>query len=246
MRPTIIAPSRRGDDPTSAHGGEAPAFVNTLRRPEMALLPLRVFLALGWLRAGAEKLVDPTWWNGDQLRSFLTEHAAEIVPVYEPFARGVVEPLAAPVTWLVTTTQVLIGVAILLGYRFNLAVAAGIVLNFHFMLAGSVNPSIFYIAIGVTLILGNAGAVASVDRASRVPARTPTTVTAGIALLVAAASAPFARTLDLAHVVEDPPLMVAAAALLCAFAAALLWVRRTAEAAAGTADGRVGVTLEIP
>src|SRR5262245_771339 len=38
----------------------------------VVLLPLRLFLAAGWLRASAEKLIDRQWWTGAKLRSFLT------------------------------------------------------------------------------------------------------------------------------------------------------------------------------
>ena len=34
------------------------------------LLPVRIFLAAGWLRAGAEKLIEPEWWHGTALRDF--------------------------------------------------------------------------------------------------------------------------------------------------------------------------------
>ena len=35
------------------------------------LVPLRLFIGIGWLRAAVEKLVEPTWYNGDALRAFL-------------------------------------------------------------------------------------------------------------------------------------------------------------------------------
>ena len=38
----------------------------------VVLLPLRIFLAAGWLRAASEKLIDPQWWSGDKLRSYVT------------------------------------------------------------------------------------------------------------------------------------------------------------------------------
>ena len=53
--------SRTGPSTRSHHPGHHTAVV--------VLLPLRIFLAAGWLRAAAEKLIDPQWWNGNKLRA---------------------------------------------------------------------------------------------------------------------------------------------------------------------------------
>ncbi len=39
------------------------------------LLPLRLFIGLGWLRAFAEKVADPDWLGGVALAAFLQETA---------------------------------------------------------------------------------------------------------------------------------------------------------------------------
>src|ERR1700712_181362 len=56
------------------------------------IVPLRVFLAAGWLRAAAEKLVDDRWLHGDGVRSFLDLER----PAALPFARAPMDSLLHP------------------------------------------------------------------------------------------------------------------------------------------------------
>jgi hypothetical protein len=41
-----------------------------LRKPGAYLPPLRVFIGIGWLRARAEKFVEPGWYDGSSLAAF--------------------------------------------------------------------------------------------------------------------------------------------------------------------------------
>ncbi len=40
------------------------------------LLPLRLFIGMGWLRASAEKIPDPGWYDGTALTAFLKDELA--------------------------------------------------------------------------------------------------------------------------------------------------------------------------
>src|SRR5258706_3992617 len=71
----------------------------------VVLLPLRLFLAAGWLRAGAEKLIDPQWWNGNKLRSFLTAQHSEALPFFRPIMESWIRPGAKEVAVVVVLTQ---------------------------------------------------------------------------------------------------------------------------------------------
>src|SRR5258706_7718509 len=71
----------------------------------VALLPLRLFLAAGWLRAGAEKLIDPQWWNGNKLRSFLTAPHSEALPFFRPIMESWIRPGAKEAAGDVVVTQ---------------------------------------------------------------------------------------------------------------------------------------------
>ncbi len=58
-----------------------------LTTTSILLFPIRMFLGFGWLRAGIEKVIDESWWTGDQLRLFLIEHRSSALPFMEPLIR---------------------------------------------------------------------------------------------------------------------------------------------------------------
>jgi len=130
------------------------------------LLPLRLFIGLGWLRAGAEKLIDPAWLSGDKLVDFLNIQLA-IDAVYFPFYETLIlqlfEPNALLLSWIVLIGELLVGIAILTGTLTNLALLGGLFMNLNFVLAGVVNPSAFYIVIQYVLLTTNAGATLGLD-----------------------------------------------------------------------------------
>ena len=84
----LTMPSSRTQD--SPPGGSA----RRRRVLAAALIPLQLFLAAGWLRAGMEKVIDPTWWNADALRGFLLEQRPDMLPWFTWFSDVLVEPLA--------------------------------------------------------------------------------------------------------------------------------------------------------
>jgi uncharacterized membrane protein YphA (DoxX/SURF4 family) len=162
------------------------------------LLPLRLFLAAGWLRAGVEKLIEPEWWTGDLLAEFLNEQRAEMLLFFRSFSDAFVLPFTGPVAWLVVEGQIAIGVCLLLGRYTKQALWAGVVLNLTFVMSGRVNPSAFYLVMEMVLLFA----------LSR-----PVTVNAAVrrALLwsiPAMAALPFARTIAPAEVIDDPALML--------------------------------------
>jgi len=142
------------------------------RRPTAYLVPLRWFIGIGWLRASAEKLVDPTWHNGAALRVFVENVARPgAFPEFETFLHSVVEPAAPVIAWLVLALQLYCGAGILLGRSTNAALLTGIGLNLTFMLAGVPNPSAFYVLIQLILFSGGAGAIFGFDGRAAAPDR---------------------------------------------------------------------------
>lgn len=130
------------------------------------LLPLRLFIGLGWLRAGVEKLLDPLWRAGDKLLVFFhAQVAADAVPFpfYETLITHLFEPNVFVLSWTVLIGELLAGIAILTGTLTNLALLGGLFLNLNFVLAGVVNPSAFYIVIQGSLLSSNAGATLGGD-----------------------------------------------------------------------------------
>ena len=81
-------------------------------------LPLRLFVAVGWLRAFAEKAVNPAWLDGSSLAEFLSSHLPKAVfPGYALLMHNVFLPNAALFAWLVMIAQVCVGLALLFGWR---------------------------------------------------------------------------------------------------------------------------------
>ena len=129
-------------------------------------MPVRLFIGLGWLRAGVEKLIEPTWWSGEALSTFLQGQISSDA-IYFPFYQSLIPRLFEPhillLSWLVMIGQLLAGMAILSGTLTNLALLAGLFMNLNFVLAGEVNPSAFYLVIQSVLLASNVGATLGGD-----------------------------------------------------------------------------------
>src|SRR5262245_44313974 len=100
------------------------------------LVPLRVFIGIGWLRAFAEKAVEPRWRDGTYLTTFLTGHLRGgriALPLYETLVTGVYLPHATVVGWSVMVGQLLAGLAILTGCLTRAALIGGLFMNLNFL-----------------------------------------------------------------------------------------------------------------
>lgn len=190
-------------------------------RASIVLLPLRLFLAAGWLRASAEKLVDIEWWRGDSLRKFIHEQQHAALPFFHPVMNSVIAPYAQQVAVVVAVAQLFIGVALLLGRPLRAALWAAIVLNVIFVLCGRVNPSAFYLAMEASLLW--AVTVGHLGRGARVPTKRAFVVI-GVWLAIAGAMAPFVRTLEPADVIEDPAMMLLFLSLVMAATTFARWL----------------------
>ena len=162
--PTVRTVQRRSLQTRSLFRQTWRTFQRDARRQAAYLVPLRWFIGIGWLRACAEKLVDPSWHNGEAVRVFVKGVARPAAfPEFETFLHSIVEPAAPVVVWVVIALQLYCGAGILLGRSTNAALLAGIGLNLTFMLAGVPNPSAFYVLIQVMLFCAGAGAIMGRD-----------------------------------------------------------------------------------
>jgi hypothetical protein len=207
------------------------------------LLPLRIFIGLGWLRAAAAKAIHPGWYDGSELTIFLEAQlgwSQEAFPFYGTLMEAVFLPNAALLGIVVILLQLFAGVAIVAGYYTNAGLLVGLVLNVNFILAGRPDPSAFYIVIQLVLFFGGAGAVLGMDASrwrchdhpmlvssiARVATdaaqdRSVYAVLAGVSVVLAATMAPYVSTLDPAMVVEDPAMVLVTLALFAAGAATI-------------------------
>jgi len=195
-------------------------------RLAIVLLPLRLFLAAGWLRAGVEKLIDPDWWNGSELRGFLERQHDHALPFFRPVMDQLIAPMAVTVAVVVMVTQIACGVAIGLGRPLRMALRWGVVLNVSFVLAGAVNPSAFYLVMEMVLLLAIADG--AIGRSPSLPSRRTLGAAAaagGVALLFT----PYIRTLQPADVIDDPAMMLSFLAAVLALVLVLRWVAAAAD-----------------
>jgi uncharacterized membrane protein YphA (DoxX/SURF4 family) len=184
----------------------------------LALLPVRLFLAAGWLRAAVEKLIDRQWWRGETVRTYLvTHHDAAL-----PFARGAMDsalrPAAVTVAAVVVVAELACGVALAIGFRLRDALWVGIVLNIAFVATGQVNPSTFYLVMELGLLLALAGGAIGPHRTE---VWKPHRSAWAACFTTAVALAPFIRTLDPKHVIDDPAITLSFFALLSGIGIAL-------------------------
>jgi thiosulfate dehydrogenase [quinone] large subunit len=175
----------------------------------------RLFIGLGWLRAVAEKLIDPAWWTGDVLEDFVSTHTDTTLGWYAPFLDSVALPMASGVAAIVVAGQLVAGISLVTGRRLNVGLAVGMFLNLHFMAAGAVTPSAFYLLAQGALVLWLCERNASQSPSSALRA------TAAAATLVAGLNLAFVSTLHPADVIEDPAVMFSFGGALTALACLL-------------------------
>jgi thiosulfate dehydrogenase (quinone) large subunit len=132
-------------------------------------LIVRVYVGWQWLEAGWGKLHSPAW-VGDSAGAALTgfvkgalaktagEHP-DVQGWYAAFLESVVLPNASTWSHTVAWGEVLVGVALVIGALTGIAAFFGLFMNLNFLLAGtvSVNPTLFFLSIGLVLAWKVAG-----------------------------------------------------------------------------------------
>lgn len=184
-----------------------------------------IFIGLGWLRAVVAKSTDANWWTGDALRSFLSDHDAATLGWYRPFAELIVAPNAAMFAALVLTLQLVAAGSLLSGRNRPIGLAAGICMNLHFVAAGAVNPSAFY------LLAQGALALWLVEQRPSLPSVDSLMHATAVGLAMIGFNLPFIQTLDPKAVIDDPAIMMATVGGLTCLAGLLIADRASASSA---------------
>ena len=142
-------------------------LIGEFQRDNAYLFPLRLFIGIGWVRAGLEKLIEAGWQDGSSLVAFFNQQVSGghvSFPFYQDMIRDLFAPYALSLSWAIMIGQLLVGVSVLAGFFTNFALLCGLFMNFNFIFAGQVNPSAFYVVIQIALFIGNAGAILGIDR----------------------------------------------------------------------------------
>ncbi len=137
-------------------------FFDDFAKIGFLLVPLRLFMGIGWVRAGVEKFLDPKWSSGETLIKFLNANET-FSPIYNVLIDNLFIPQAAIFANLVSFGQFLVGVSIFTGTLTNISLLIAIFMNLNFILMEKTLPSAFYIIIQVELLLMDTGALLGVD-----------------------------------------------------------------------------------
>lgn len=145
---------------------ETPSIITMLltdTRFALLWLPIRVWLGVQWIESGLPKLSNPAWMQtGVALKGFWTgaiQIPAEGRPPiayawYREFLQTMLD--AQAYTWfakLVAVSEVLIGVALILGVFVGLTAFLGGFLNWNFIMAGSASVNGVFFGLAVLLVL---------------------------------------------------------------------------------------------
>ena len=138
-------------------------FLLSDTRAAFLWLPIRLYVGWAWLTAGWSKLNNPAWvgsGTGQSLSGFIAKAVAkatgehpDVSLWYANFLQTVV--LDNVETWsvVVATGEFLVGLGLLLGLFTGVAAFFGLMMNFNFMLAGSLstNPILLVLSVGLVL-----------------------------------------------------------------------------------------------
>lgn len=192
--------------------------------PSWALLP-QVFLAAGWGRAAVAHALSRRWWNGEEILEFLETDTELHVGLYGPVLRWIVEPFPVATAVVVVLAELFIAILLIANYRIKAALTIAAFLNVQFMLAGVVNPSIFYLVVSLGIAIWRLETLASPETVTRLT-RVGLRLAFGASLFLA----PSVRTIEPEAAIEDPALVLI---FFIALSAASLWWVRHRMALAG-------------
>ena len=163
---------------------------------------IRLFIGLGWLRAVAEKLIEPAWRDGTDITAFVEGYSVWTLGWYRPIVDNLVVPNTQVILVILIAAQVFAGVSLLSGRLLAYGIGVGIFMNLNFLVAGSVDPNVFYLL--------SQGAIAFwlAERAVASKWRLRSLSIVAIAIYaLAMMSIPSITTLHPARVIIDPAIM---------------------------------------
>jgi thiosulfate dehydrogenase [quinone] large subunit len=145
---------------------ETPPIINTIfsdKRFSILWLAVRLWLGWKWIASGWPKLQNPAWMQtGEALQGFWTRAVqipAEGRPLiafdwYREFLQTLLD--AQAYTWfakVIAVSEVLIGVALIIGIFVGLTAFFGGFMNWNFIMAGSASVNGVFFGLSVLLVL---------------------------------------------------------------------------------------------
>ena len=109
------------------------------------VLFIRLFIGIGWLRAVAEKVIEPAWRDGTEIIAFVDGYSVWTLGWYRPIVDNLVVPNVRIVLVLLIAGQIFAAATLLSGRLLKYGIGVGILMNLNFLVAGSVDPNVFYL-----------------------------------------------------------------------------------------------------
>src|SRR5947209_5636012 len=151
-RAALRAVDRQERAPGGPSIGLRPTLTTTTI-PGVAILPLRLFLAVTFIYAGVQKIMDPGFFElgqptyiGTQLHNFA--HGSPINSFFSPLLEH-----AVAIGWLTIFTEIVIGLLILAGLFTRGAALVGLVLNLVFFLSVSWHVYPYFLGSDIVFVM---------------------------------------------------------------------------------------------
>ncbi|MCZ8523279.1 MULTISPECIES: DoxX family membrane protein [Paenibacillus] len=128
-----------------------------------ALLLLRLYLGYQWISAGIHKLTggfDASGFLTNAVTKPLTDKASGelLYPTYTAFIQHGALPNVKLINFLIPAGETLVGLGLILGALTTSAAFFAVLMNFMFLLSGSVSSNPWFILLGSVIILAGANA----------------------------------------------------------------------------------------
>ena len=126
-------------------------------------LVVRVYVGWIWLNAGWAKVMNPAWFGPDagaSLKGFImgalsktTGAHPDVQGWYAYFLEHFVLPNVTVWSNFVAVGELLVGIALIVGFLTGISAFFGVLMNLNFLLAGtvSINPVLFVLGLGLIL-----------------------------------------------------------------------------------------------
>lgn len=173
------------------------------------VLFIRLFIGLGWLRVATEKLIEPAWRDGTEIIAFVEGYSVWTIGWYRPIVDNLVVPNPRAILVILIAAQVFAAVTLLSGRLLAYGIGIGIFMNLNFLVAGSVDPNVFYLL--------SQGAIAFWLAERAVASKWRLRALSVVALAIyslAMMSLPSITTVHPARVIIDPAMMYVVLALV--------------------------------
>ncbi len=133
------------------------------KRSAILWLIIRLYVGLQWLQAGWGKLFSSSWIGSDAgkaitgfLNNALTKTGGEhpdVMGFYAWLIKNIFIPIAPLMSYLVVFGEILVGIALIIGFQTKKSAIIGSFMNFNYLFSGavSINPLLLLLQIFIII-----------------------------------------------------------------------------------------------